>query len=101
MKSMPRHLFNVVMKRGSLVHTPHLSLKKLSLPGEHVSVVVSRKVLASAVARNTLKRRIRAIAAESGIKDMHGIFFAKKGAGALSIADLKDEALGVLKKSRG
>lgn len=87
--------FPVIMKRGFLVHSPHLSLK--ALKGDHfVSVVVSKKVAKTAVDRNRLKRRVRAI---TQLLQLQGIFFTKKGAATLPFSSLKQEVEELIEKA--
>ncbi|MCW9054932.1 MAG: ribonuclease P protein component [Candidatus Pacebacteria bacterium] len=98
MKEETKEFFTSVMRGGSLHHSPHLSLKFL-LGGEApVRVVVSKKVVSSAVSRNRLKRRIRAI-----FKEIHppiqAIVFAKKGVGEVSFDDLRAELQELTKKA--
>jgi ribonuclease P protein component len=86
--------FATIMKRGTLVHSPHLSLKVLKGEGP-VFVVVSKKVAKTAVLRNRLKRRVRSIVQKN---KLNGIFFTKKGATGLSFQELKKEVSSLVGK---
>ncbi|MFQ5661670.1 MAG: ribonuclease P protein component [Candidatus Paceibacteria bacterium] len=103
-KTNIKQLFNEVLKKGKSYHSPHVSLKVLSVARSEKSsfyFVVSGKVIKKAVKRNLFKRRGRSIARQSGAKPGYvGAFFAKKGAGALEFAEFKAEILDLLKKAK-
>ena len=94
------------MQRGKSLYGPHFSLKVgRAAAGEEssFSFVVSKKAVKTAVKRNIVKRRgyhvLRDIFDEFK-KPYRGIFFAKKGAGALSFSEFQSEILSLLKKAR-
>ncbi len=67
------------------------SLEKVAI--STFSVVVSKKVAPTAVARNTLKRRIRSALQQNRAPKFSGIYiiYAKKGATALTVSDMAKE----------
>lgn len=92
----PENFFNIVMKGGTLSHSPHLSLKSFhntTSTNCHFTIVVSKKVVKSAVTRNKVKRRLRMLFQElKPKKNVLGIFFAKKGIDTVSFSELRKEA---------
>ena len=96
-----RALFQAIIKEGMLVYSKHLSFKYKLSPEAFVTVVVSKKTIPSAVVRNKLKRRIRALFSESQNASLSGIFFAKKGIDTLSFHQLEKEVFSLLQKTKG
>ena len=91
------------MKQGKGYSGQHLSLKilKNNIDSNSFSIVVSKKVIGSAVKRNLLKKRVYSIIGgllpslpSGGI-----IFFARKGVDKLSYQALKSEIIALLKDS--
>ncbi len=76
-----RHDFGKVAL-GRASHTPLFTIRALPVEGElgaskQFSVVVSKKVAKTAVARNALRRKVYAALAESGPCRGHAIFYMK------------------------
>ena len=99
-----KKLFPEVLKKGISSHSPHMSIKVLSVPDIGKSTfyfVVSGKIIKKAVKRNLFKRRGRHITRSVKTKDGYiAIFFAKKGAGALEYEEFKSEILLLLEKAK-
>ena len=111
-----RAFFDVIVRYGSIYHSPHLSLKVYSASKQQppesekvtagqsllygaFSFVISKKIAKHAVTRNLLKRRGRHILKNSihNIKQPgSGIFFFKKGSNTLSFDALQEEMLSLL-----
>jgi ribonuclease P protein component len=98
-----KQLFGEVLKKGRGSHSPHMSIKVLSMPEIGKSAfyfVVSGKIIKKAVKRNLFKRRGRHITRSEKTKDGYiAIFFAKKGAGNLEHSDYKAEILDLMQKA--
>ena len=64
------------------------------------AVVVSKKVAAKAVERNTLKRRMRAplLKALNGTPGLNIVLFARKGATELDARQLEEEVVALVSK---
>lgn len=72
--------------------TPHFSISYGLVPSDGGSaVIVPKKVIASAVARHQMKRRLRALLRPWSAKDRVIIVSVRKGAGELSFADIEHE----------
>ena len=98
-RRVTRRQFPLILQAGRSYHTSFLSLRvSLWPPKEAVKTtlfafVVSRKVAATAVDRNRLKRRARAIVREllPQIKDNYAcLLFFKQGATKLPYPELKE-----------
>ena len=103
-----KQLFSEVLKKGKGSHSPHMSVKVLSVQSSTLNTVgksmfyfvVSGKIIKKAVKRNLFKRRGRHITQSQKTKDGYiAIFFAKKGAGNLEYADYKAEILDLMQKA--
>ena len=112
---LPRHkrltteLFPVVIKSGALMQGKFFSLRVAkSDDHDRFSVVISKKIDKRAVGRNLLKRRALAElrSALNFSKKSHGrisrqpalcVFFAKKGAEAVSAAEISADMAKLLK----
>ncbi len=100
LKSQTKTFFKTVVESGGLFNSKHLSLKAVSketlMP--EVKIIISKKVVSSAVDRNHLRRRVRGIFNNAGGNHMWAIFYAKKGSGGLSFKDLQSEVKYLIKK---
>ncbi len=101
-----KSLFDQIIKRGSFVQTPLLSLSFLPSPlaaiGSRLAIVVSTKMLKKAVDRNKLKRRGRHAIYKNlqRLKDgFLGVFFFKKGMSGLSFKELEETMLKLLQQA--
>lgn len=98
-----KQLFSEVLKKGKSSHSPHMSIKVLSMPDIGKSkfyFVVSGKIIKKAVKRNLFKRRGRHITKSAKTKNGHiAVFFAKKGVGNLEYPDFKEEILDLMEKA--
>jgi ribonuclease P protein component len=96
--------FEQVLKKSRVVHTPLFSVRIQNLKSTNSSiptasrfaVVVSKKVAETAVKRNLIKRRVRAVLEDILKKNkfknpIAGIFFIKKEALVTNFTDLKTE----------
>lgn len=86
------------------LHTPHFFLRYGAAPGgAKAAAVVSLATARTAVSRNLLRRRIYATVAQwvknNGVR-AHLVVNAKKGADALSFADIEHELRQALQKVR-
>lgn len=99
MKKITKNLFRAVTKDGGARSSRHFLLKALKTLPQHadVRVVVSQKTVSSAVSRNRIKRRVRAIFKETH-PSLQAIFFVKKGAARISFNDIRGEITFLLKK---
>lgn len=99
MKQTTKDLFGAITRSGASKSSAHFSLKALktaSFKSADVRVVASKKVISSAVSRNRLKRRIRAIFNEMQ-PPLQAIFFVKKGGAPLPFNVLREEITFLLK----
>lgn len=101
------HLFPFVLEKGKTISSQHFSFKyaRLSGPAEsRFSFVVSGKVAKKATERNRLKRQERAIIQKKGHElkgvPVAGVFFAKKGATAITRQTIEGEMNDLLTKAR-
>ena len=85
-----------VLTSGKTKHSAVFSVRYLPSDDVKVSVVVSKKVCKTAVARNTLKRRMRAAIDPQKLSPKSYIVYAKKGADTLSPRALKNELMTLL-----
>jgi len=99
-----KQLFENILKKGKVYHSPHLLLRVLEIENIKKSrfyFVVSGKIIKKAVKRNLFKRQgkhtIRSIKTKEG---RIAVFFAKKGAGALEFAELKKEIISLIEKAK-
>ena len=83
--------------RNTSSHGEFLSVSVLDRPSFKGSVIVSKKVLSRAVDRNTLRRRLYAILGTLPYTNGWYVVYAKKGAGARTHAQLKQELHSILK----
>jgi ribonuclease P protein component len=95
-----RDQFELMLAKGSLYHGPFFSVRmKKNTKREPFSfaVVVSKKIAKTAVGRNLLKRRVRAVIEERFRSRMDEplslIFFMKKEAASLPFSDLKKQIM--------
>jgi len=98
MKEKTKSFFQTVTRSGGLFNSDHLSLKAItgkSLISE-VRIVVSKKVVPSAVSRNRIRRQIRGLFEEINPPSTHAIFYAKKGVEDISLKDLRKEVSGLI-----
>lgn len=82
-----------VLQGGNTTHSEYFSLRtKKSEKDTVITVVVGKKVAAQAVARNTIKRRIKSILRNISLTPniMH-VLYVKKKALELSTKELKSE----------
>lgn len=98
-----RTLFEKTMKESKVLHTPHLSVRiglsseqspSTPLGTSRFSFIISKKVDKRATKRNSIRRKGYVSLAHlmNEVKPgIVGLFFAKKGAEALSQADLEQE----------
>jgi ribonuclease P protein component len=97
---VPRRLFKDILRKGTSVHSAHLSLRFAHGPNRaRVAVSISKKVAKSAVARNTFRRRAYSALRPrlAGLKNGLYLFAAKPGADKLRGEKLSTE-LGTLLK---
>jgi len=96
-----KNFFNTVSKYGVLFHSNHLSIKTLNdKTKEYEShIIISKKVSPSAVSRNKIKRRVKALFKEISPKSKKVIFYGKKGISNLSFKELQEEVKYLIKKS--
>ena len=102
---LPRQQFDAVFTKTASVFSKHLTLR-YSRDGiennSRFSVVVSKKVVKEAIERNKIKRQIYGILQKYTKiiqKPYIGIFLVKKACNLLSLPELKEEILFLLKKS--
>ncbi|MFC1730964.1 ribonuclease P protein component [candidate division KSB1 bacterium] len=93
MKEKTKSFFQTVTKSGGLFNSDHLSLKatKGGSSKSEVHVVVSKKVVPSAVSRNRIRRRVRGLFEEINPSSMQAVFYTKKGAKDISLNKLREE----------
>lgn len=98
-------LFPYVLREGKTVFGNHFSFKFLAIPNiqeSKFSFVVSNKISKKATERNLLKRRGSVIIVQNNLLTtipVAGVFFAKKGATALSYKALASEINSLLVKA--
>ncbi len=92
-RRLARTDFSVLLKSGRRVNTQHFSL--LYSPNvSGLAVVVSKKVIKTAVGRHKIKRRVQSIL--NTITASYGyVIFARKGVSTLSFFEIQEE-LGTL-----
>ena len=98
---LDRVAFAAVFKKGRRAHMPGLQLVYLKAPGFRASAVVGKKVAASAVKRNLLRRRLYAALAGANIQGGHVIVVAKSPLGTYSYARVRDEVNAALHQVAG
>lgn len=93
------HDLLITLKKGTTRNSGHFSIRKLANNHKEsrISCVVSKKVAKTAVARNTLKRRMRALLREMVPKSGVYIVYAKKDASLLSGGEIRAELKALLK----
>ena len=102
---LSRENFKEVLTRGRSTAGAHFSFKYQKLRiGEkpRFSVVISKKVVKTAVGRHLIKRRVYSFLS-SALKtklSLSGIFFARTGVDRLSFKDLTVELEGLLSVAR-
>lgn len=88
-------LFSRILRSGETKHTDHFSVRVVHSKEPRMAVVVSKKVTKTAVKRNTLKRKMRAI-----LKTLSApwtvVLYAKKGADTLSVTQMQRELIHLL-----
>ena len=100
MKQITKNLFKAITRRGFSGSSAHFSLKAIQADFKaptDVRVVASKKIIPSAVSRNRLKRRVRAIFNEVQ-PSIQAVFFVKKGAAVISFNEMRREITFLLKK---
>jgi len=99
-----KQLFENILKKGKAYRSQHLLLKTLEIKNIKKSqfyFVVSGKIIKKAIKRNLFKRQGRHITRCVKTKNCCiAVFFAKKGAGDLKFAELKEEAFDLMKKAK-
>lgn len=87
------------VKKGKIQHSDNFSVRTFQTNSPTtVAVVVSKKVAATAVGRNKLKRRIRGALASTALpKNKTLVVYVKKGAIPLSSGSIQKELTGLLK----
>ncbi len=106
MKEKTKQLFKAVNTLGGLFREKHITLKAIpsSLHTKErkgdVRVVVSKKVVTSAVSRNTIKRRVKDIIERVAPK-LHGVVYVKKGIEELSQKELTEEIVSTIGQLEG
>ncbi|MEX0652183.1 MAG: ribonuclease P protein component [Candidatus Paceibacterota bacterium] len=100
MREKTETFFKTVMKSGGLFSSPHLSLRavKLGVKKTQVRVVISKKTIKHATARNLLRRRVRGLFEEVAPYPIEAIFYTKKGAQDISKKELREEISYLIKK---
>ena len=103
-KKIPRKLFNDILTRGKIFHSPNITLRirKNDSNNTVFSFVVSKKVAKKSVERNKLKRQGYSIIKEflDKIKGSYSyIFFLKKGIIGMKYKDIKNEIYSILDKA--
>ncbi len=98
---LTRHDFGRVAM-GRTTHTPLFTVRLLPIYGAAVaskkfSVVVSKKVAKTAVARNALRRKVYAAINECGPLSVHGILYMKPEAVSASYEAIRASLLQVLR----
>lgn len=97
-------IFTKVLKEGGVLHSPLLSLFAMKSSGvSRFSVSVPKKVVASAVGRNKIRRRVYSLL--KGLKTrilpgIHGVLVMKKGSEKLSFDELGAEIEKIFVKTR-
>ena len=87
-----------VIRAGTTVHSPLFSVRMLKndLKEPKYSCIVSKKVVATAVGRNTLKRKMREALKTLPQSGQTVIVYAKKGAAELSVRAIRSELVTLL-----
>ena len=97
---LDRATFTHAYKHGRRVHMPGFVLIYATAQAYACAAVVGKKVAPSAVARNTLRRRLYEALFEAGADTGHIIVIAKPPARGYSYARLLAEVTEVLQKVR-
>ncbi len=90
--------FRGAFKKGNNRHSKNFSIRvsQVSTPSV-ATVVVSKKVIPTAVGRNKLKRRVREVLARVSLpKNKNIILYAKKGAATLKTERIRGELLALM-----
>lgn len=87
--------FDEILNKGRVIHGDFIYIRYLSGKDKKFSVVIPKKVLPKAFARNRLKRKINGIlrGLEDGFKSGKYLVFAKNGADSLDNVELKNDIL--------
>ncbi len=97
---LDRSAFTDTYAHGRKVHMPAFLLVYAPAPLHKAAVVVGKKVARSAVARNTLKRRLYAALYEAQVHEGHIILITKPVAKAYSYVRLYTEIIIALSRVR-
>jgi ribonuclease P protein component len=92
-RTVSRELFGEVLKKGQVYHSALFSIRALSTPFSACTAVVSKKVIKTAVGRNTAKRRARDIVAgilEANKASYTAVIFIGKPIAGVSPVVLKE-----------
>ncbi len=100
LKLQTKNFFKTVMKFGGLFNSKHFSLKTVNknVSKPEIKIIISKKVISSAVKRNKLRRRIRGIFNKTKNNDIWAVFYTKKGSGELSYIEIKSEVEYLLRR---
>jgi ribonuclease P protein component len=95
-----RHVLKELQKGGKTLHTTNFSIRRVSSEGvSAASVVVSKKVVPKAAARNLLRRRVYAVlqnALPLVAEHTKIIVYTKRGAAMLSYKEMEEELVRAL-----
>lgn len=102
-KRISKDSFKSILLKGTMYHADHFTLRTLPSEKEGFAVLVSKKVAASAVDRNRIRRRVYSLLRDllPQIKaSSKNVISAKVGAKSLSFESQKEEVLKLLQKAR-
>jgi ribonuclease P protein component len=88
---LSRREFECLLRRGTRLHSEHVSVIYLPADAFKAGVVVSKKVARLATKRSHLRRQLYVALTVAQTRNVHIVALAKKGAGTLAFTDVLDE----------
>jgi len=99
-KRVSKKLFTEILEKGLVLYGDFFIFKYVHSKNPHFSVVVSKKILKGAVARNKLKRKGYNAIREIKTEDISGIFFYKKSGINKNFKEIKEDIYSILLKKK-
>jgi len=99
-KRVTKNTFQTIMEKGSIVSGSFFLLRYLKQTSPSYVFVVPKKIVKTAVKRNSLRRIGYNILSSYDLKSDIGIFFYKKEALKASSVEIKEDIGFLLKKAR-
>lgn len=97
-KRITKDIFQTVLRKGNIVSGSFFLFRYIKETSPQYAFVVSKKIVKTAIKRNSLRRRGYNILRQYNLKNCAGIFFYKKEALHVSLNELKKDIEFILEK---